>query len=99
LQASKTVAVYPEISNKMAMRIGKKYEPDHVFLRHWHQIVPNTLTAKKNINNYLINMSNDCIKQAVILQSELAKKGISSSIFDDILGVIESRRKHIQLEL
>ena len=33
-----TTAVYPELTIKMAMKIGGKYEPDEVYVRHWHRL-------------------------------------------------------------
>ena len=44
------------VSNKMAMRIGGKYDSNTVFLRHWHQLIPDTTAAKKALNKDLIKM-------------------------------------------
>jgi hypothetical protein len=33
----------------MAMKIGGKYEPDEVYLRHWHRLVPDTAGARNAV--------------------------------------------------
>lgn len=90
-----STAVYPDISTKMAMKIGGKYEPEKVFLHHWHQLVPNTEGAKKGIERQLQHLSNNCLEKALALKESLKKEGTPSPIFEDICGVIEKRSQHI----
>ena len=92
-------AIYPNLSNKMAMRIGGKYDQNTVFLRHWHQLVPDTTAAKKALNKDLIKMSKVCLNHAHNLKESLKEKGISSPIFEDICQVIKKRSEHIFEEL
>ena len=87
--------IYPNLSNKMAMRIGGKYDPNTVFLRHWHQLVPDTTAAKKVLNKDLIKISKDCLNYAHTLKESLKGKGIFSPIFEDICQVIKKRSEHI----
>jgi serine/threonine-protein kinase HipA len=35
-----STAVYPQLSQKMAMKIGGKYQPEEVMLRHWYRLIP-----------------------------------------------------------
>lgn len=88
-------ALYPNLSHKMAMRIGGKYEPDFVFLHHWHQLIPNTTAAKKALNKDLIRMSKNCLNHAHELRESLKQKGITSPIFEDICQVIKKRSEPI----
>lgn len=91
-----STTIYPELSYKMAMKIGKKYDPDYVFLRHWQQIVPDTTAARKGLEKDLINLSKICLPNALTLKSTLASEGVVSPIFDDICKIIKIRAGHIQ---
>ena len=90
-------AVYKDLSPKMAMKIGGKYLPEHVFIRHWQKLVPDTVAAKRNLERQLIKMGNDCLKKALMLKEGLATEGVKSSIFDDICDVISKRAMQIKL--
>lgn len=90
-----STAVYQGISTKMAMKIGGKYEPKKVFLHHWHQLVPNTEVAKREIKKLLQYLSKNCPEKAHALKESLKKEGISSPIFEDICSVIEKRSQRI----
>ncbi len=91
--------VYQDLSKKMAMKIGGKYNPDHVFLRHWHKIVPDTKPAKRNLEKQLRTLSNKTMEQSNILKKQLINHGIISKIFDDICEVIKARAEHIKTSL
>ena len=82
----------------MAMKIGKKYKPDDVFLRHWNLLVPDTKAAYKNLKNQLMKMADVCAEKSEDLRSNLESQGIKSEIFDDIIAVIRKRAKHIKGE-
>ena len=73
----------------------KKYEPEKVLLRHWHQLVPDTEVAKKGIERQLQHLSKTCLEKALALKESLKKEGTSSPIFEDICSVIEKRSQHI----
>lgn len=92
-------AVYPELSSKMAMKIGGEYEPEMIFLRHWYQIVPDSRSAKNTLEKDLNRMAADCLENAHILRESLNNEGIKSSIFASICKVIKKRASQISLEL
>ncbi len=89
-------SVYPELSIRMAMKIGKKYKPDDVFLRHWNRLVPDTKAAHKNLQSQLIKMADNCMEKAGELRSDFEAQGVNSEIFGDITAVIKQRAKHIK---
>ena len=91
--------VYPNLSKKMAMRIAKKYNPEEVLLNHWHSLVLNTKTAKKNFNKQLQNTIKDCLEKSITLKKELENLNIKSLIFEKISLVIANKAKHILKEL
>lgn len=90
-----STVIYPNLSNKMAMKIGGKDDPDVVLLRHWHRIVTDTAAARKALSKDLIKMSKDCLAQAYTLKSVLKAQGTYSTIFEDICQVIKKRSECI----
>lgn len=92
-----STAVYPDISKKMAMKIGGKYKPEEIFMRHWQRLVPDTVVAKKNLGKQIKTMAAGCLEKADALKMMLQKEGIQSSIFDDIFSIIRQRVKHLDL--
>jgi serine/threonine-protein kinase HipA len=91
--------VYPDMSMKMAMKIGGKYEPFDVLARHWHRIVPDNYLAKNSLNKVLLKMSDECTLQSEALRIELSKNVIDSSIFDQICSVISKRAAYIKSQI
>jgi serine/threonine-protein kinase HipA len=90
-----STAVYPQLNKKMAMKIGEKYNPEDVYLRHWVQLVPDTQLAKKTMEKDLKKFASRLPKQAQALSKALEKKGLSSPIFDKIQETIEIRCQHV----
>jgi hypothetical protein len=79
----------------MAMKIGGRYEPDDVSLRHWHRLVADTAGARKAMETSLVRMARRTLDQAVQLKADLEEKEFHSVIFDSILAVIEQRSARI----
>jgi len=94
-----STAVIKDLSSKMAMKIGGKYEPNEVLLRHWHRLVPDTTVAKKNLEKQLFQIANICFEKAIDLKSTLMSEGIQSTVFDDICHVIKKRGERIKREI
>lgn len=90
---------YPNVSLKMAMKIGGKYDPYTVFARHWHKLIPNTAAARNALNKELLNMSAQIVDKAQALRVDLNSKGINSVIFEDILKVIKRRAEQVQTDV
>jgi serine/threonine-protein kinase HipA len=94
-----STAIYPNLSPKMAMKIGGQYDPKFVSLRHWHDVMPDTGTSKKALNKDLMRMARDCLDQTSSLKTTLKEQDIFSTVFDDICDVIKKRSNHILDEL
>lgn len=86
-----STAVYAELSEKMAMKIGSKYKPNEVMLRHWHSLVPDTKASKAALNRQLKTVAGKAIEEALALKKVLNDQGITSSIFDSICKIVEMR--------
>jgi serine/threonine-protein kinase HipA len=87
-------AIYP-LSQKMAMKIGSKYDPSMVLLRHWHSLLPDTVAAKAALTKELATMALSCIEKTGPLQFQLASEGIASPILDEICTIIHARAEHL----
>lgn len=90
-----STAVYPELSANMAMKIGKKYSPNDVFMRHWHTLVPDTKTAQRGLEKQLYSLSEKCIQKAQELKLTLKNEGIEHTIFEEIIQIIHNRATRI----
>ena len=86
-----STAIYPDLSEKMAMKIGGKYKPGDVCLRHWHRLVPDTKAAQSALNKQLKSMTEKIQENVILLKEQLKSDGIVSSVFDDI-GILINRR-------
>ncbi len=93
-----STAVYPDLAGKMAMKIGGKYAPEDVHLRHWHRLVADSAVARKAMEKSLSRLAGKTLDQAVKLHSELKKEQITSPVFRSILGVIQERSAGILSE-
>lgn len=94
-----STAVYPHLSSKMAMKIGGKYNPDQVTLRHWHSLVPSTKVAQNAMNKKLERIADRAIQSAYTLKKDLESQGLGSNIFTDICQVIERRGRAIAYQV
>ncbi len=88
-----STAIYSDLSEKMAMKIGGKYKPKDVYLRHFHRLVPDTKAAQSAMNRQIKTMTEKMMDAAPSLKASLIKDGLASDVFDDIIAIIEERAK------
>lgn len=87
--------IYPELSKNMAMKIGEKYSPEDVMLRHWLRLVPNQKASVNLMKKTLKKFSEDMKEKARILKRDLHNEGINSSVIDEIIAVIDIRSSSV----
>jgi serine/threonine-protein kinase HipA len=90
-----STAVYPELSTKMAMKIGGKYKPDDVFIRHWHRLVTNTQAARSNLEKLLYTLAQRTLECSAELKQRFDQQGLKTNIIDDICTLIKVRANRI----
>ncbi len=90
-----STAIYPDLSDKMAMKIGGKYKPNDVFLRHWYKLIPDTKAAQRNLGKQLVDLAHKTNDHAHALKDSLEKKGIKSPVFEQICTVIKNNADDI----
>ena len=91
-----STAIYDDLSEKMAMKIGGKYKPRDVYLRHFHQLVPDTQAAQSVMNRQIKMMSEKMRDVAPALKESLQAEGLLSDVFDEIIAIIEKRSKQLR---
>ncbi len=90
-----STTLYEQYDRKMAMKIGKSYDPERTLLVHWHDIVADTNTARTHLNKELKSFATKLPKAAENLKQQLAKQGIQSEVFDVIIKLIHKRTARI----
>lgn len=90
-----STAVYPDLSEKMAMKIGGKYKPKDVYLRHFHRMVADTKAAQSAMNRQIKTMSGKVVDAARTLKTELQDEGLNSDIFAEIIENIKERSQRL----
>ena len=90
-----STAIYPQLSEKMAMKIGGKYKPRDAYLRHFHRLVPDTKVAQSAMNRQIKTMVEKMMDAAPTLKVSLVKDGVVSDVFDEIITVIEQRAQRL----
>ena len=90
-----STAIYPGLSEKMAMKIGGKYKPKDVYLRHFHRLVPDTKAAQSAMNRQIKTMIDKMMAAAPSLKTSLIADGLASDVFDNIIAIIEERAKRL----
>jgi serine/threonine-protein kinase HipA len=86
-----STAIYPDLSAKMAMKIGGYYDPKDIYLRHFHKLMPDTKTAQSLINKQIQKISEKMRDEARTLKNHLKSNGLESDVFEDIIKVIDDR--------
>ncbi|MCY3985309.1 MAG: hypothetical protein OXE85_15495 [Roseovarius sp.] len=69
------MAVYPNLAEKIAMKIGGKYKPRDVCLPDFNKLVPNAKTAKSATARQIMEMSGKIVDEALELKKSLVIKG------------------------
>jgi len=90
-----STAIYSDLSEKIAMKIGGQYKPKNVCLRHFHRLVADTKTAQLAMNRQIKTMTSKIMEVAPNLKKCLVEDGLYSDVFDEIIEMIEERSRRI----
>lgn len=90
-----STAIYPDLSKKMAMKIGGKYQPKDVYQRHFNRLVPDTKAAQSAMSRQSKMMRKKVMEAAPQLQATLINDGLGSDVFDEIFALIKERAKRL----
>ncbi|MDR2781864.1 MAG: type II toxin-antitoxin system HipA family toxin [Holosporaceae bacterium] len=88
--------IYPNLSTKMAMKIGGKYRPEDVFRRHWHEFAKENMVNPKLMDKEIEYISNMVLRWYEPIAQELFGNQSQPKIID---GILEKIRRKLKLLL
>jgi serine/threonine-protein kinase HipA len=86
-----STAAYPELSSKMAMKIGGYYEFDDVLPRHWERFAKAAGLAAPQVRRRVLDMCERLPAAAAALRDDFKSRGLNRAVVDRIIVMIEWR--------
>lgn len=84
-------AVYPTLTEKMAMKIGSKYKFSEVMARHWEQFALDAALSPAQVKKRILEIAKRLPDLARTTQARFKSQGNSHPIIDQILALIDQR--------
>jgi serine/threonine-protein kinase HipA len=86
-----SIAVYPTLTPKMAMKIGSKYKFSEVQARHWDQFAEGAGFTKAQTKRRILELAKSLPPTARKLQSDPGHGFAGSAVVERIAALIEQR--------
>ena len=86
-----STAVYPTLTQKMAMKIGSKYKFTEVQKQHWEQFAQAAGLSPVQVKKRILTLASLLPSEAVSLRHELTTQDLNHDILSEIVGIIERR--------
>jgi serine/threonine-protein kinase HipA len=84
-------AVYPQLTEKMAMKIGSKYRFSEVMARHWEQFATEAALSPAQVKKRILDIARRLPDSARATQARFHSQGNGHPIIDQIVTLIEKR--------
>ena len=84
-------AVYPTLSDKMAMKIGSKYKFPEVMARHWEQFAAEAALSPAQVKKRILDIAKRLPDLARATQATFQSQGNAHPIIDQIVTLIDQR--------
>lgn len=84
-------AVYPTLTEKMAMKIGSKYKFSEVMARHWEQFATEAALSPAQVKKRILDSAKRLPDLAYATQATFQSQGIHHPIIDQIVTLIAQR--------
>lgn len=84
-------AVYPQLTPKMAMKLGSKYKFRELEARHWEQFAEESSLAKAATRKRLQQLANELPTAARKLQAAPPHGFVGNAVVEQIVQLIEQR--------
>jgi serine/threonine-protein kinase HipA len=84
-------AVYPDLTDKLAMKIGGEDRPDWIIARRWQAFAKDIGVAYKLVRQRLLTMKESIHESAQEFRDEFIAEHGPCTVIDTILGVIKQR--------
>lgn len=89
-------ASYPELTKRIAMKVGGRNLPDTIHLKQWLSILPDTKASQKLLTKELTLMAQKTVIEAGKLYAEAEQLEFMHPVLDDILRIVKSRASRIR---
>ena len=86
-----STAVYANLTDKMAMKIGSKYKFTEVQKQHWEQFAQAAGLSPIQVKKRILTLASLLPSEAVSLRHELTTQDLNHDILSEIVGIIERR--------
>ena len=86
-----STAIYPNLTDKMAMKIGSKYKFTELQAKHWDQFAESIGLSKAQTRKRILSLANKLPKQARMLQDDNQFQFDKNELIQEIITLIESR--------
>ena len=86
-----STAVYANLTDKMAMKIGSKYKFTEVQKQHWEQFAQAAGLSPVQVKKRILTLASLLPSEAVSLRLELTTQDLNHDILSEIVGIIERR--------
>ena len=84
-------AVYPTLTDKMAMKIGSKYKFSEVQARHWDQFATEAALSRAQVKKRILNIAKRLPGLARATHEKIQSEGKSHPVLDQIVTLIDQR--------
>lgn len=86
-----STAVYPDLSDRLAMKIGDKYRPDEVLPRHWDRFARDAGLAAPMVRRRVLDIARRVTEVSHEVAAVLDRQGNRSPIMARIIDLMNSR--------
>jgi serine/threonine-protein kinase HipA len=86
-----STGVYPQLTDKMAMKVGSKYRFAELYARHWVQFAASAGLSPAQVKKELKRFAERLPDQARRLRSEFLISGLTHPVLSQISDLIEDR--------
>lgn len=93
----KCTAMYEDLTERLAMRIGGEDRPDGLIERRWHQFAEDIDIGYKLVSQVLMQMKEQVFEEAGLLARQCDVGSAENKIIGRILEVIDKRRRKLTL--
>ncbi len=86
-----STAVYANLTDKMAMKVGSRYRFTEVQARHWEQFAQACGLSPAQVRKRVVALARQLPAEATALRSAFVAQDTDHPILDDVVGLIERR--------
>jgi serine/threonine-protein kinase HipA len=89
-------AVYPDLDQRMAMKIGRHYEPDRVQAYHWEELCKQNKLSYPQMKRYILTLCQRLPEVARLEFDALNRQGLDTGIAARIVEFISRRALDVE---